>query len=60
MAVVRISCPFRGRDGCNTGGGKGLTRKYFIDHLGIRHFSSDESKVILRIKLIVILACSLP
>lgn len=44
MAVDRIPYPFRGRDGCNNGGGKGLTKKYFIDHLGSRHFSSDESK----------------
>ena len=48
MVAVRISCPCRGRDGCNNGGGKGLTRKYFIDHLGARHFSSEESKLYLK------------
>ena len=48
MAAVRISCPFKGRDSCNSGGGKGLIRKYFIDHLGAHHFSSDESKVYLK------------
>lgn len=48
MAVDRIPCLFRGRDGCNSGGGKGLTKKYFIDHLESRHFSSLASRAYLK------------
>ena len=48
MVVNKIPCPFRGRYSCNIGGGKGLTKKYIIDHLGSRHFSSDESKLYLK------------
>lgn len=44
MDVDKISCPFRGRDGCNSGGGKGLSKKYLIDHLGTRHFGSKDSR----------------
>lgn len=38
--VVKIPCPLRGFDGCNSGSGKGLSKKYFIAHLGPRHFNS--------------------
>ena len=48
MVVNWIPCPFRGCDGCNSGGRKGLTKKYFIDHLGSPHFSSDASRLYLK------------
>lgn len=41
MAGLRISCPLQGHEGCS---GKGFTKKYFIDHLGARHFKSDVLK----------------
>ncbi|GJY65899.1 putative reverse transcriptase domain-containing protein [Tanacetum coccineum] len=41
----RISCPLQGREGCSGGNGKGLTKKYFIDHLGTRHFKTNDLKV---------------
>ena len=41
MAGLRISCPLQGHEGCS---GKGFTKKYFIDHLGTRHFKSEASK----------------
>ena len=44
MVVDRIPYPFRGRDGCNNGGGKGLFKKYFIDRHGACHFNSKESR----------------
>lgn len=37
-------CPFKGCDGCNSEVGRGLTKKYFIDHLGSRHFECDDLK----------------
>ena len=48
MAFEKISCLFKGRDGCNSSGGKGLSKKYFIDHLGARHFSSEDSRIYLK------------
>lgn len=47
MVIDRIPSPFRGRDGCNSGGGKGITKKYFIDHLRSGHFGSEASRVYL-------------
>nr|GFA68847.1 chromo domain-like protein [Tanacetum cinerariifolium] len=41
----RISCPLQGREGCSGGNGKGLTKKYFINHLGTRHFKTNDLKV---------------
>ncbi|GJW41559.1 hypothetical protein Tco_0067404 [Tanacetum coccineum] len=41
----RISCPLQGREGCSGGNGKGLAKKYFIDHLGTRHFKTNDLKV---------------
>lgn len=52
MTSDKIPCPFRGRDGCNSGGGKGHTKKYFIDHLGSRNFNSDESKLYLKDQIV--------
>lgn len=48
MVVERISCLYRGRDGCNSGGGKGLTKKYLIDRLGTHHFSSEAARIYLK------------
>ncbi|PWA62507.1 hypothetical protein CTI12_AA360760 [Artemisia annua] len=42
--VTRISCPLQGCEGCRSGNGKGFTKKYFIDHLGTRHFKTDSLK----------------
>ena len=52
MVFERIPCHFRGRDGCNSGGGKGLSKKYFIDHLGGCHFSSIESRLYLKDQIV--------
>ena len=48
MVVDMVQCPFRGCDSCNSGGGKELTKKYFIDHLGSRHFASEACRVYLK------------
>ncbi|PWA64162.1 hypothetical protein CTI12_AA347150 [Artemisia annua] len=42
--ATRISCPLQGCDGCSGGNGKGLTKKYFIHHLGTRHFKTNVLK----------------
>lgn len=60
MIVERIPCPFRDHDGCNSGGGKGLTKRYFIDHLGSRHLVRMNLSSFLKIMLQVTLACSPP
>ena len=44
FGATRISCPLQGCDGCSGGNGKGLTKKYFIDHLGTRHFKTNVLK----------------
>ncbi|PWA66991.1 hypothetical protein CTI12_AA321630 [Artemisia annua] len=44
LVATRISCPLQGFDGCRSGNGKGFTKKYFIDHLGTRHFKTDVLK----------------
>ncbi|GJX99517.1 hypothetical protein Tco_0356536 [Tanacetum coccineum] len=43
--IVRISCPLHGGEGCSGGNGKGLTKKYYIDHLATRHFKTNDLKV---------------
>ena len=48
MAGLRISCPLQGHEGCS---GKGFTKKYFIDHLGTRHFKSDVLKATHRARI---------
>ncbi|PWA81068.1 hypothetical protein CTI12_AA191930 [Artemisia annua] len=42
--ATRISCPLQGFEGCRSGNGRGFTKKYFIDHLGTRHFKTDVLK----------------
>ncbi|GJR09741.1 RNA-directed DNA polymerase, eukaryota, reverse transcriptase zinc-binding domain protein [Tanacetum coccineum] len=38
-------------EGCSGGNGKGLTKKYFIDHLGIRHFKTNDLKVSYKVRV---------
>nr|GEZ97617.1 hypothetical protein [Tanacetum cinerariifolium] len=44
LVASRISCPLQGCEGRGGGNGKGLSKKYFIDHLGTRHFKTDVLK----------------
>ncbi|GJV96568.1 putative reverse transcriptase domain-containing protein [Tanacetum coccineum] len=41
MAIVKFHCSFVGLNGCNDGGGNGLTRAYLITHLRDRHCSGE-------------------
>ncbi|GJY89780.1 hypothetical protein Tco_0504976, partial [Tanacetum coccineum] len=42
---VWVGCLCVGVQGYSGGNGKGLTKKYFIDHLGTRHFKTNDLKV---------------
>lgn len=42
--AFRISCPLQGYDGRSGGNGKGLSKKYVIDHLGTHHFKTNVLK----------------
>ncbi|PWA52803.1 hypothetical protein CTI12_AA449230 [Artemisia annua] len=44
LGAFRISCPLQGHEGCSGGHEKGFSKKYFIDHLGTRHFKTDALK----------------
>lgn len=44
LGAFRISYPLQGHEGCSGGNVKGFTKKYFIDHLGTRHFNTDVLK----------------
>jgi hypothetical protein len=44
LSTFRISCPLQGHEGCSGGHEKWFTKKYFIDHLGARHFKTDTLK----------------
>jgi hypothetical protein len=44
LGASRISCPLQGHERCSGGNEKGFTKKYFIDHLGTRHFKTDVVK----------------
>ena len=44
LGAFRISCPLQGHEGCSGGNEKGFTKKYFIDHLGTRHFKTAALK----------------
>ncbi|PWA80644.1 hypothetical protein CTI12_AA194290 [Artemisia annua] len=44
LGAPRISCPLQGCEGCSGGNGKRFTKKYFIDHLGTRHFKTSVLK----------------
>ncbi|GJX16331.1 hypothetical protein Tco_0217163 [Tanacetum coccineum] len=45
MAIVKFHCPFTGLNGCNDGGGNGLSRAYLIKHLREVHCSGDAQAI---------------
>ncbi|GKF95780.1 hypothetical protein Tco_0288515 [Tanacetum coccineum] len=45
MAIVKFHCPFAGLNGCNDGGGNGLSRAYLIKHLRGVHCSGDAQAI---------------
>ncbi|GJS22590.1 hypothetical protein Tco_1449098 [Tanacetum coccineum] len=45
MTLVKFHCPFAGLNGCNDGGGNGLSKAYLIKHLWGIHCSGDAQAI---------------